>query len=191
MSDPAATLPCTVVVVVGTDHHPFDRLVGWADQWCASQIHGTVRCVVQYGTSMPPARAEGHAYVGRDDLLALLAEARAVVCHAGPSTIIEAVRHDRVPFVVPRAPQLGEHVDGHQQHFAEVMRAKGLIRLVRSRDELVAGLDAELAATAPTPLAVELPEPAVAALALGEQVATLLDRGPSRRLRVLRRIGRR
>jgi len=71
------------------------------------------------------------------------------------------------------------------------MRAKGLIRLVRSRDELVAGLDAELAATAPTPLAVELPEPAVAALALGEQVATLLDRGPSRRLRVLRRIGRR
>ncbi len=188
MSDHAKAVLRTVVVVVGTDHHPFDRLVGWADEWCGSQIDGTVRCVVQYGTSMPLSRAEGYAYLGRDDLLALFAESRAVVCHGGPSTIIEALRHDRLPFVVPRAPELGEHVDGHQRRFADVMQAKGLIRLVRSRDELFAALDAELAATAPASIAVELPEPDVAALALGEKVATLLARGPSRRLRFLRRI---
>ena len=47
-----------VLVVVGTDHHPFDRAVGWADEWAAS--HPDRRVLVQYGTSRRPTTAEGH-----------------------------------------------------------------------------------------------------------------------------------
>ena len=61
--------PALVLVVVGTDHHPFDRVVGWADEWAAS--HPGVRVLVQYGTSRPPTTAEGHDLLPVGDLTAL------------------------------------------------------------------------------------------------------------------------
>jgi len=45
-----------VLVTVGTDHHPFDRLVGWIDRWAPP---GRVRLVVQYGTAVPPRGLSG------------------------------------------------------------------------------------------------------------------------------------
>ena len=42
-----------LLVSVGTDHHPFDRLVRWAGAWLAAHP-GAVRCLMQTGTSAPP-----------------------------------------------------------------------------------------------------------------------------------------
>jgi hypothetical protein len=50
-----------VLISVGTDHHPFDRLVTWADGWLATRPEGSVRCVVQSGTSRAPLVAEHRA----------------------------------------------------------------------------------------------------------------------------------
>jgi UDP-N-acetylglucosamine transferase subunit ALG13 len=42
-----------VLVVVGTDCHPFDRLVDWVERW--QEARGdSVRCVVQHGSSRAP-----------------------------------------------------------------------------------------------------------------------------------------
>jgi UDP-N-acetylglucosamine transferase subunit ALG13 len=119
-----------VFVSVGTDHHPFDRLIGWVDAW----LPGGVQCVVQYGTSAPPRRAEGVAYLSHGALTGLLEEAAVVVCHGGPTTITESRRHGRRPIVVPRSPDLGEHVDDHQQRFCARMAAKGLISTAADED---------------------------------------------------------
>jgi UDP-N-acetylglucosamine transferase subunit ALG13 len=116
-------LSSLIFVSVGTDHHPFDRLIQWVDAW----LPETVKCVVQYGTSAPPLRAEGVAYLDHGALNSLLDEAAVVVCHGGPTTITESRRHGRRPIVVPRSPALGEHVDDHQQRFCARMEAKGLI----------------------------------------------------------------
>ena len=78
------------MLVVGTDHHPFDRVVGWADDWAASHTP-TVRVVIQYGTSRPPSSGRGpRSPAGRPSSNALMAEAAAVVCHGGPGTIMGA-----------------------------------------------------------------------------------------------------
>jgi UDP-N-acetylglucosamine transferase subunit ALG13 len=129
-----------VFVSVGTDHHPFDRLVGWVDAW----LPDDVRCVVQYGTSAPPRRAEGVAYLAHGELAALLEEAVAVVCHGGPTTITESRRHGRRPIVVPRSPRLGEHVDEHQERFCARMAVKGLISAAEDEQELRGLLDRAL-----------------------------------------------
>lgn len=112
-----------VFVSVGTDHHQFDRLIGWVDAW----LPDGVRCLVQYGTSAPPRRAEGTAYIGHSELTELLATADVVVSHGGPTTITECRRSGHRPIVVPRSPRLGEHVDDHQQRFCARMAEKGLI----------------------------------------------------------------
>ena len=71
----------------------------------------------------------------------MMRRADAIVCHGGPSTIMEARNAGVVPVVIPRDPARGEHVDEHQLRFAEFMAAKGAILQARTESELSAQLD--------------------------------------------------
>lgn len=139
-------------VSVGTDHHPFDRLLGWVRDWACD--HPRWELQVQHGLSADPGLGGGagtaFAFCDHDRLQELLGLADAVVSHGGPATITEARRYGHVPVVVPRDPTLGEHVDGHQQAFARRLGAAGLVHLAQTRAEFVAALDGVTAAP-PTP----------------------------------------
>jgi UDP-N-acetylglucosamine transferase subunit ALG13 len=128
-----------LLVTVGTDHHPFDRLVRWADAWLAGHP-GELRCLMQTGTSAPPTggvrgtpggcpggsgAVEWRAYLEFDALQAAMSAAAAVVCHGGPGTILGARQGGAVPIVVPRRHRLGEHVDDHQVAFSRRLAADG------------------------------------------------------------------
>ena len=143
MSDPL------VLVTVGTDHHPFDRLVGWVDAWLAGGGAERASCVVQHGKATPPssrsARLEAVDYLEHDALSAYVARAAVVVSHGGPATITECRRAGRIPIVVPRRASLGEHVDDHQMLFTARLADRGHVVLVQSGDELARHLDAGVA----------------------------------------------
>lgn len=141
MSDPVSRMR-RVLTVVGTDYHPFHRLVTWVDMWCARRPE--VDCLIQYGTSTPPQHARGMAYLGHADLEAWMAQAAIVVCHGGPSTILEARRHGLKPIVVPRRARLGEHVDDHQVRFVTHLVKRDLVLTVTTRQELESVLDQAL-----------------------------------------------
>jgi UDP-N-acetylglucosamine transferase subunit ALG13 len=132
-----------VVVMVGTDHHPFERLVGWADE-LAGRRPGT-RVVVQHGASPAPLVAEGRPFLPHAEIVTLLAEAAAVVCHGGPGTIMDARTAGHVPLCVPRDPARGEHVDGHQQRFAALAHQAGIVTRVETLEDLAVEVDALLA----------------------------------------------
>jgi UDP-N-acetylglucosamine transferase subunit ALG13 len=136
VTPPAVTPQKTVLALVGTDWHPFDRLVRWLDSWAAHQPAGSVRCLIQHGSSVRPAFAEGIDYLAAEDVPRCLAEADVVVCHAGPATIMECRRAGLLPIVMPRDNALGEHVDDHQKRFAARMDAAGLVRRVTRQPEL-------------------------------------------------------
>jgi UDP-N-acetylglucosamine transferase subunit ALG13 len=133
-----------VVVSVGTDHHPFGRLVEWIDRWAADGAPPDVRCLVQRGTAPPPRHADTVDYLDYEELAAALAQAAAVVCHAGPATIVQARALGHVPVCVPRDPAAGEHVDGHQLRFASMLGEAGLVRVASTEQELRAALDLAL-----------------------------------------------
>lgn len=131
-----------LVVIVGTDVHPFDRLLTWVGRWLGDRGEHAPRCLVQYGSSAAPTfAADGVAFLPHEELQAVLADASVVVSHGGPATITECRRARRLPIVVPRDPALGEHVDGHQQRFAGMFSDQGLIRLAVDEDELRTALD--------------------------------------------------
>jgi UDP-N-acetylglucosamine transferase subunit ALG13 len=114
-----------LLVTVGTDHHPFDRLVRWAQAWLDGHP-GRLRCLMQTGTSAPPTGgAEWRAYLEFDALQQAMAAAAAVVGHGGPGTILGARHQGAVPIVVPRQHRLGEHVDDHQVAFSRRLAASG------------------------------------------------------------------
>jgi UDP-N-acetylglucosamine transferase subunit ALG13 len=132
-----------VVVMLGTDHHPFDRLVDWTDE--EARLRPGTRFVVQHGATRAPVVAEGSPFLPVGRIRALLVEAAAVVCHGGPGTIMDARSAGHVPICVPRDPALGEHVDGHQQRFARLVHDAGIVRRATDRQGLHDALDALLA----------------------------------------------
>jgi UDP-N-acetylglucosamine transferase subunit ALG13 len=132
-----------VLALTGTDHHPFQRMVEWVDAAAARRLD--VRFVIQHGVSRPPRMAEGHDFLSHARVVALMAEASAVVCHGGPGLITEAREAGHVPLCMPRDPQLGEHVDGHQQRFAALVSSAGVVRTVSSLEDLHHELDSALA----------------------------------------------
>ena len=113
-----------VVATVGSDHHPFDRLIRWVDRWAAAHPDADVWC--QYGTSAAPVHAAGERFAAADDLLARIAGASAVVTAAGPGTVMEIRAAGTRPIVVPRRSSLEEHVDDHQRAFARTLADAGV-----------------------------------------------------------------
>nr|WP_301539809.1 glycosyltransferase [Nocardioides sp. zg-DK7169] len=169
--------------MVGTDHHPFHRLVDWVDE--AALRHPEVHFVVQHGDGKAPVVAEGHRFLSHARLTTVMRESAAVVCHGGPGTIMDARAAGHVPICVPRDPAMGEHVDAHQLRFARLVGTAGVVRTVREVEDFQTTLDTALL-IGPRPLVVRTVEESGATTrahaALAEELELLLGapRRPSR-----------
>ncbi len=125
-------------VTVGTDHHPFERLIGWAENWAARVEDWEVQ--VQHGRTRPPRHGIGFDFCSHDRLQELFETSDVIVTHGGPATITEARRLGHRPIVVPRDPRLGEHIDNHQQLFARRLGAAGVVELTETEDDFLAAV---------------------------------------------------
>jgi UDP-N-acetylglucosamine transferase subunit ALG13 len=132
-----------VLVVVGTDTHPFDRLIGWIDTWASTRPG--MRALQQIGSSLVPAHTAWVRLLAVPELHAHLDASTLVVTHGGPGTISDAVAHGRRPIVVPRDPAHGEHVDDHQLRFAREVAARASAFVATTETALRDHLDAGLA----------------------------------------------
>lgn len=132
-----------ILLVVGTDHHPFDRAVHWADAW--AQAHPEDQVEIQYGTSTPPRSAAGVALVGPEELAARMSAADVVITHGGPGTISAAREAGHLPLVLPRNPALGEHVDDHQMRFSAWATGRGMATRCVDTDALTAAVTTAVA----------------------------------------------
>jgi len=130
------------VVIVGTDHHPFDRLVGWVNDWLDRHPYAVGSFYVQSGTASLAPNCAGSRYLDVAQLDRLLDEADVLICHGGPASIADAWRRGKIPIVVPRLRRLGEHVDDHQVDFCRKFAELGRVRLAEDPDDL-GGLLAE------------------------------------------------
>ncbi len=161
-----------VVVFLGTDHHPFGRLVEWVDRWAAA--HPDVPCFIQHGPAPAPTFAPGKPYVGVEELRATVAGAEVIVGHAGPGTIIDALEAGRIPVVVPRLARFGEVVDDHQVAFGRLMQERG--RAVLAEDEQAVGAAIDRALANPSVVAAPSPVEAQATISLiGDLINGLMD----------------
>lgn len=172
-----------ILALVGTDHHPFNRMVELLDalQQMGEQSGARTHCLVQYGTSQPPKYASGVEYLAKSDVQAQIDLADLVICHGGPSTIVEILRSGKRPLVMPRDPRQGEHVDEHQQRFARYMEKNGLVDLIETAQDVQIILENSMSVS---PVRsggyVALPSPDVSALRLSAIVDSLIADRKSR-----------
>jgi UDP-N-acetylglucosamine transferase subunit ALG13 len=142
-ASPNGVGPADVLVMLGTDHHPFTRLVEWVDRWSAD--HPESVCVIQYGTAAPPRHAEGHPFLDPVMIPRLMGNARAVVGHAGPGTLLDARLAGRLPILVPRLARNGEVVDDHQVTFGRWMHDRHKAVCVEDEGSLRSRIDEAVA----------------------------------------------
>ena len=118
-----------ILATVGTHEDQFNRLLLELNRLVeVGEI--TEKVVVQSGYCDAEApNVDCFKQLPFDELQSLMAEARVIITHGGPASIIQAMAHGKVPIVVPRQSGHGEHVDDHQCRFAEKMRERVLVVL--------------------------------------------------------------
>ncbi len=105
-----------IFVSVGTHEVPFTRLLDAVARLAANSDE---EFIVQYGHAPPPnMNGMVQPFFTFHEMVAHIREARVYICHAGSGSTMLALHEGKIPVVVPRRPDLGEHVDDHQLRFA-------------------------------------------------------------------------
>lgn len=130
-----------VVVVVGSDHHPFDRLIEWIARWLREHPEQCDSFFVQLGTASAVPPCMSTPLLRHDALGELLGEADVVVAHGGPGSALDCWNKGILPILVPRLRRFGECVDDHQLDFCRAQQDAGRAVMAESYEELRALLE--------------------------------------------------
>lgn len=78
---------------------------------------------------------EGRQRVPQTEMEAAMRTADVVISHAGTGVTLSSLNSGKMPVILPRRPEFGEHVDDHQLQIAQEIEGLGLA-LVREVDSL-------------------------------------------------------
>lgn len=126
-------------VSVGNATQPFMRLLNAVGQ-IASKLPQPV--FVQYGAGsmLEYPGCAGIAYLDMAAFEQRVKDAELLILHAGAGSVIHAVRAGKTPVIMPRYASLGEHVDNHQEEFAEELAKTGKVIIARDVATLTAAV---------------------------------------------------
>lgn len=126
-----------IFVTVGTHEQPFDRLIQKIDELKRNGIVNE-EVIIQTGYSTyEPKYCQWSKLLPYEQMVENVAKARIVVTHGGPASFIMPLQLGKIPVVVPRQSQYGEHVNDHQLEFARAMQQRqGNILVAERMEEL-------------------------------------------------------
>ena len=126
-----------IFVTVGTHEQPFDRLVEYMDKLVENDVI-TEDVVIQTGYSTyVPRCCKWRKLFPFDEMERNIAEARIIITHGGPSSIIAPLQKGKTPIVVPRKYEFNEHVNNHQVSFCKLVAERmGTIIVVEDINKL-------------------------------------------------------
>lgn len=124
-----------ILVTLGSQKFPFDRLLEAVDKMCADRKIEDVFAQTGFSNYVP----RHYAYERFLDKAAFdraMDRADVVISHGGTGAIITALRKGKKVIAVPRRAEYGEHVDDHQVRFIEQFGEMGLLRACAQCSEL-------------------------------------------------------
>ena len=124
-----------IFVTVGTHEQPFNRLIEAVDKMKAENVFDD-DVIIQTGYSTYDLQfCEWQKLYPYDKMLEFVNQARIVITHGGPSSFIMPLQIGKIPIVVPRKKQYGEHVNDHQLEFCKVVEERFGNIIVAENDE--------------------------------------------------------
>lgn len=108
-----------IFVTVGTHEQPFNRLIAYIDELKHDGvIKEDVMIQIGYSTYIPKY-CKWSKMLPYNKMIKYVDKARIVITHGGPASFIMPLQKGKIPIVVPRRHDFGEHVNNHQMDFAE------------------------------------------------------------------------
>ena len=77
-----------------------------------------------FGSSYEPKACRWSKLCSYQEMNEYMDQARIVITHGGPSSIMMALQRGKIPIVVPRQKQYEEHVNDHQVEFSRFIEEK-------------------------------------------------------------------
>jgi len=130
-----------IYVTTGTDHHPYGRLIKAVDSIKGKGLIQQPVFIQTGSSSYIPQHCEHTDYLTFDQVREKINEAKIIITHGGPGTIMPVVNSGKVPIVVPRKKQYGEAVDDHQVDFVRKLDERGLIIAVVDTADLASKIN--------------------------------------------------
>jgi UDP-N-acetylglucosamine transferase subunit ALG13 len=170
-------------VTVGTDHHPFNRIISWTNDWLRLHPEQAPGFFVQSGAVSVIPACSSSQFLDVERMSRVLDGADVIVCHGGPESIAAAWERGLLPIVVPRLPQRGEHVDDHQVHFCLKLAELGRVWLAQTPAEFASSLSEATRDYARLRACVPAADVDAAVARFGQLVDEIVGRPRSRRPR--------
>ena len=107
-----------IFITVGTHEQPFDRLLKCIDNMIDEGIiKEEVFC--QKGFSeYEPKNYKSENLIPYEKMQDYIKRARIIITHGGPASFLDPLKYGKIPIVVPRKKEFGEHVNNHQLDFS-------------------------------------------------------------------------
>lgn len=125
-----------IFVSIGTHYQPFDRLIKMVDDLARWQIINEYTFIQIGYTKYMPRYCAFAPMIRFQEMQHYTKNARIIICHGAPASIVQALRCHKTPIVVPRTKKFHEHVTDHQVIFTKQMAKMGLIIPVYEIKEL-------------------------------------------------------
>ncbi len=144
-----------IFVTVGTHEQQFDRLVEYIDKLKQDSTIGD-EVIIQKGfCTYEPRYCKCQKLFSYSEMRRHMADARIVITHGGPSSFIAPLEMGKIPIVVPRKKEFGEHVNNHQVSFCRAVAERqkniivveemhGLQKIIEQYDSIIAGMCSEM-----------------------------------------------
>ncbi len=144
-----------IFVTVGTHEQQFDRLIRAVDELKREgKIEDDIVVQTGYSTYLPEY-CQWEKMFPYKKMQELVSKAGIVITHGGPSSFIMPLQIGKVPIVVPRKKEFGEHVNDHQEEFVRMVseRHGNIIPVydinklgdaIRNYDNIVSGMPKEM-----------------------------------------------
>lgn len=126
-----------IFVTVGTHEQPFNRLVKYIDELKGNN-EITEEVIIQIGFSTyEPKHCIWNKLFPYQQMIRKVEDARIIITHGGPSSFLMPLQIGKIPIVVPRQQQFGEHINNHQVDFVRaVSERQGTIIVVEDISKL-------------------------------------------------------
>lgn len=126
-----------ILVLLGTNDKPFDRLLKKIDEY-AKENNLKDEIIVQSGfTKYESNNMKIFDLIPSDELDEYVKDTDLIITHGGVGSIMSGIRHNKKVIAVARLKEFKEHVNDHQIQIIENFTKEGYILELKKYDNLI------------------------------------------------------
>ena len=129
-----------IFVTVGTHEQQFDRLIKEVDRLKKENLIQDEVFIQTGYSNYIPKYCEWEKIISYEKMNQMIEESDIIITHGGPATFMGVIAKGKVPIVVPRQKNFGEHVNDHQLEFCNKVKQYYPIIVINAIKKLLTNL---------------------------------------------------